>query len=394
MRRKGTITFFVLLLVALGQFAIDIYLPSLPAMVQSLQTNKSAVQLTLTFFFIGFAFSQLVYGPLSERFGRRKILIIGLAIFLVSAVGSIFATTISFLIFLRLIQGLGIGAANVLSRAILRDMYEGKELAKMISYIGILWVSSPIIAPVIGGYIEEYLNWRMNFAFLSIFVGIILIWVLLCLPETKDMSQRHSIHPWSILKNYGTLLSNRSFFGYIFADFFLYGMFSTFYAAGPFLLQKALGLTPSMFGWMMLLISFGYLLGTNINIRLIHRFDRNLIIKMGVFFIFIVTVLMTLLSVFGLFSVSVLVIPLIFLFMGMALVFTNCIGECLSIFPSLAGPASGMWGFLVYLGGTYATSVMSHIPEKNALPFSVSLLIQCFLTFLVLWLGPFRRKAR
>lgn len=389
MQRKGVVTFFVLLLVALGQFAIDIYLPSLPFMVTDLQTDKGSVQLTLTFFLIGFAFSQLIYGPFSDRFGRRKVLLLGLTIFLAGAIGAALTKSISFLIGMRLIQGLGIGAANVLCRAILRDLYEGKELAKKISTLGILWVLSPIIAPVIGGYIEEYAGWRGNFLFLIAFVGLVLLWCIFFLPETKDPTQIQSIHPRTILKNYRFLLSSRPFIGYVFVDFFLYGIFSAFYVAGPFLLQTVLKISPILFGWMMLIISLGYMIGTYINIYLLHYWEPKKVIQFGSISILVISLIMLAVAWFGIFNVIAIVFPMTILFCTIALLFTNCISVCLSFFPHLVGSASALWGFLAYLGGVLATYVMSSIPEKSQTPLSVVIFILSILAILSSWLGNF-----
>jgi Bcr/CflA subfamily drug resistance transporter len=379
MKQKGVVTFFVLLLVALGQFAIDIYLPSLPAMVTDLHTDKSSVQLTLTFFLVGFAFSQLIYGPFSDRFGRRKVLLIGLAIFVVGAIGASLAQSVSFLIGMRLVQGLGIGAANVLCRAILRDIYKGKELAKKVSTLGVLWVLSPIVAPVIGGYIEEYAGWRMNFLFLICLVGLVWLWCIFFLPETKDPTQIQSIHPREIVKNYALLLSSRPFMGYVLVDFFMYGIFSAFYVAGPFLLQKVLNVSPIMFGWMMLIISFGYMVGTYINIRALHYWEPKKIIKCGLVLIFVISSIMLALALCDIFNITAIVLPLSILFCAIALLFTNCIGICLSIFHHLAGSASALWGFLAYLGGTLATFVMSALPEKSQTPLNVVIFTLCIL---------------
>jgi len=386
--QKGMTAFLALLLVTLGQFAIDIYLPSLPSMVADLGATKSAVQQTLTFFLISFALSQLIYGPLSDRYGRRIILLLGLLIFIIGAVGACLARSIEFLILMRLVQGLGIGAANVLCRAILRDLYHGgPELAKKVTFLGILWVISPVIAPVLGGYIEEFWGWRANFVFLAIFVFLVWVWAFFFLPETKDQSQRQSIHPTVIGKNYLHLFSSRPFIGYVFADLFIYGVLSSFYVVGPFLLQKVLGLSPVVFGWMMLVISGGYLLGSSINIRLVHHLHQTVVIKIGLAWILIVSLGMVILAMSGIFNLTTVVLSICLLFIGIAFIFTNCIGLSLSIFPHLAGSASAVWGFLAYLGGTLATSIMSYSPAQTALPLSIAFLIQSLLAFLVLWWG-------
>ncbi len=393
MRRttNSTTTFLVILLVALGQFAIDIYLPSLPAMVRVFQTDKSIIQLTLTVFLITFALSQLIYGALSERFGRRRVLFVGLAIFIAGALWSTFANSITALLISRAVQGAGIGAANVLCRAILRDLYSGKELAKKVSYLGLVWVMSPIIAPVLGGYFEQYFGWRMNFIFLAIFVAIILFWAVIKLPETKNLSQLHSIHPKIIANHYRTILKNRFCMGYILADFILYGVFSAFYVAGPFLLQNRLKLSPIAFGWMMLIISTGYFLGSFTNSRLIHHFSIKKVIYLGLGIVCLSSLAMLIFALSDVMNVEVIVAPLCFLFLGMGLIFTNCISGCLSIFPHLAGHTSAIWGFFAFVGGTVTTFLMSLFQEQTQIPLSWMLLIQSILVVVTLTVMVFRK---
>lgn len=390
--QKNSVTFLVLLLVALGQFAIDIYLPSLPSMVHVFQTNKSLVQLSLTIFLIAFAFSQLIYGPLSERFGRKKVLCAGLIVFIIGAIWSAVSFSIGALLISRAVQGIGIGAANVLCRAILKDLYSGKELAKKVSYLGLVWVTSPIIAPVIGGYLEEYFGWRMNFVFLVIFVAAVLVWAFFKLPETKDPTQLHSIHPKTIAHHFWILLTNRVYMGYILTDCMLYGMFSAFYVAGPFLLQNRLHMSPIGFGWTMLLISAGYFIGSFINSRLVHFFPIKKAICLGIVICLLSSVLMFILAIGGLMTVQAIALPLFLLFLGMGLIFTNCISGCLSIYPHLAGNASALWGCFAFIGGTLATSIMTLFAEQTQIPLSSILLIQFILATLFLTTMAFSKQ--
>jgi Bcr/CflA subfamily drug resistance transporter len=389
-RKNGLFLFLVLLLVALGQFAIDIYIPSFPSMVVAMDTSKKMIQLSLTFFLVTFACSQLIYGPLSERFGRRKVLCFGLIIFLIGAFWSAVTSSISAFLISRAMQGIGIGAANVLVRAILRDIYSDKELAIKVNYLGMVWVSSPIIAPVIGGYFEQYLGWRANFVFLILLVGMILIWAIFRLPETKDPSELHSIHPKMISKNYWTLLTNRFCMGYTLADFFVYGMFSAFYVAGPFLLQNRLKLSAVEFGWVMLIISMGYLIGSFSNMRIIRYFPARRMIISGLFITGIVSAIMVMLAMRGFMNLKVIVMPLFFMFLGMGFIFTNCIAGALSIYPNLAGHASALWGFFAYAGGTIATFVMSLLETNTQLPLSLLLFVQIILAAIVLITMVFR----
>jgi len=387
---KNLLTALILALVALGQFAIDIYLPSFSSMVEQLKTNKSLVQLSLSFFLISYGLSQLIYGPLSDAFGRRKVLFCGMAIFIVGSLGTTFSASIFWVLVTRFIQGAGIGAANVLCRAILRDLYHGLELRRKTPFLGMVWVISPILAPVIGAYLEEYFGWRANFVFLTLLVALVSVLIFFIVPETKDPAQRHAFHPKVIFKNYYDLIAHRSFMGYILTAMIVFGMFSCFYAVGPFLLQVTIGLSVIHLGWTLLLISFGYMLGSFLNMHFTHRFSLKHLMQGGLWILFFTSLAMILFGLFGKIDYFVFVIPQFILFFGIGFIFTNSIAGSLSLFPHLAGSTSSLWGFFAYLGGTISSSVISLFPENNQLPLALAFFIQTVLTALVLWIFTLR----
>src|SRR6185437_8133200 len=159
---------FILSLVVICQTAIDLYLPSLPIMVSDLKSNPVMMQFSIPVFLIGCAVSQMIYGPCSDYVGRKPILMVGITIFICGTFICIFSHSIFILLLGRLTQGIGISAASTLSRALSRDIFHGVKLAKTFSYIAIAWSLVPMLAPILGSYIQYYSNWRFNFIFLAI----------------------------------------------------------------------------------------------------------------------------------------------------------------------------------------------------------------------------------
>src|SRR6478609_7808919 len=196
------------LLTAIGPFSIDMYLPAFPAIAKGLNTDVAQVMLSLSSFFIGISVGQLVYGPLLERFGRKKPLYVGLTIYLFASVGCAMATSVNALILFRLLQALGGCAGMVASRAVIRDLFEVKDNAKIFSSLMLVVAVSPIIAPTLGGYITSILGWQYVFVMLIIVALVILIGVYFLLPESRKPDPNFSLKPRPIVKNFMSIIVN------------------------------------------------------------------------------------------------------------------------------------------------------------------------------------------
>src|SRR3546814_190333 len=202
-------------MVALNQMCMGLYLPSMPSMAEALRTSVGQVQLTLTVFVAGFAVSQLVWGPVTDRFGRRPTLLIGLAVFTVASVACALAGTVEQLTVFRFFQAIGACAGQVVSRSIVRDTTEGAESAKVMSYISLAMSLSPAITPSVGGQLHALFGWRSNFVLLAatgLLLATITVWRL---PETTRRKVRDATSPVPMPRNYGRLLRDRSYVGYI-----------------------------------------------------------------------------------------------------------------------------------------------------------------------------------
>lgn len=372
------LVFFILFAVIIGQSAIDIYLPSMPGMVHELHTTSTAIQLSLTAFLIGFAVSQLIYGALSDRYGRKPVLLLGLSIFLIGSVGCVFSSTIQIFFIFRLLQGLGVGAASTMSRAIARDSFEGKDLSRISAYTAMAWATVPVLAPLLGSYIQTYLGWRYNFVFLILFALSFIIAIVIALPETFPEHKRNLQN--SALTNYKYLLTHKVFLKYILCVMLLYGMLVNFNVAAPFLIQTLFHQSVVAYGWWIVLITAAYFLGSFTSSRLIRYVSSDRLMIVGSCSLVLVSVVMFLLAMGGTWhSPWVIVIPMFFVMFSIALMYPQCIAGSLHPFPEIAGSAGALFGFMVFIGGTLASMVMSHLPEHSIMPLAAMILIQSIL---------------
>src|SRR5204863_5882425 len=202
------------LLTAIGPFSIDMYLPAFPDIAKNLHTTVAQVTLSLSSFFIGISAGQLLYGPLLERFGRKKPLYAGLCIYLVASIGCALAASVNALIILRLLQALGGCVGMVAARAMVRDLFDVKENAKIFSTLMLVVAVSPIIAPTLGGYITAILGWRFVFAMLIVVDLIIIAGIYFLLPESKKPDPNFSLRPAPILKNFAGVIKHPQFYTY------------------------------------------------------------------------------------------------------------------------------------------------------------------------------------
>jgi Bcr/CflA subfamily drug resistance transporter len=276
------VVILILLIALVGFISMDIYFPSLPAITESFNTNQGTAQLTLTFFLCGFGISQLVYGPLSDYYGRRPILLIGFFIYLVATCFLITTNYIATLLVARLIQGAGAGAGASLCRVILRDNFVGNKMAQVTSYLTIGIVLATALAPVLGGYIQQHFGFIGNFIVMLIFSALVTLLVLLYLPETNKSLNKHPLHPIYVLSGYRKLLSNKVFICNILCSGLALSGLLAYAIINPFLLQTDLHLSPEYYGFLTLVIASGELIGTYINGRFVTKIGYTFMMFVGI----------------------------------------------------------------------------------------------------------------
>ena len=249
MTKANSKLFLVLLLgvlSAFGPFVVDLYLPSLPQLASFFETSASMTQLTLTTAMIGLAVGQLLLGPLSDKFGRKKPLIISLVIYIISTVLIVFSPNIETMIVLRVIQGLSSAGSVVISRAIATDLYRGREMTRFFGLLMIINGIAPIISPILGSLLLEYISWKGVFVFLAL-IGVVVLFFCFRLKESLSVENRLQGSIFATFSTFGVIIKNRLFMSYVGIESFLLGAMFAYIAASPFILQSFYGLSAFIF---------------------------------------------------------------------------------------------------------------------------------------------------
>ena len=348
MPRPDSLPIAVLLaaLFAFGPLSTDMYLPALPAMSRSLGAGVGSVQLTLSVFLAGFAVSQLVLGPFSDRFGRRPVLLAGLAVYLVASLACVLAPSVEALIAARFFQSLGACAGVVLGRAVVRDVYGGARAARMLAYMGTAMAVAPMVAPIIGGYMVVWFDWRAVFMALAAFGLTLLVLVAAFLRETNVSLNPHAARPGPMIRNYLALFSARRYVGYMLANAFVYSGLFAFISGSPFVLIDFLGLEPQLFGFSFAVVIVGYMAGTLIAGRLTLRLGIDPMVLLGSALALASGVAGGVLAWAGADHVAAVVAPMFVYMVGMGIVMPNCMAGAIAPFPAMAGTASALLGFV------------------------------------------------
>ncbi len=370
---------YIALLVALGSFGpltMSIYTPVMPSVGHELLATPENVKLTLTTYMLGFAVGQLFYGPLSDRFGRRPILLCGLLFFTITSFACSFAPSIGGLIGLRILQGLGAASGSVLGRALTRDAYTFKEMPLVMSWISLGQNIAPSLAPTVGGFLGEWASWRATFWFVGGFGSILFLVTLAGLRETnKFRSERIDIG--SLLRGSGEMLRDRRFLGHILPLGFAFAMNFGMLAGVPFVLQESMGFSPREFGLIVLLSVGGFTAGTFVNNRLVGRVAPVDIIMFSGWFHVAALVGMAALSLSGIVTWWAIVGPHMLLSFGTGMIVANANAGAVGMYPRLAGTASSLAG-LAQMGmgamGTVAVAALTVVGSRYiAMPMVIGL---------------------
>ncbi|NVJ93402.1 MAG: Bcr/CflA family multidrug efflux MFS transporter [Methylocystaceae bacterium] len=333
-------------LVALGPISTDMYLPSLPALKAELGASVSQVQLTLSIFLGGFAVSQLLYGPLSDRFGRRPVLIIGITIYCLASIACFLSTTIEALIIARFFQAFGACSGPVLGRAIVRDVYGQERAAQMLAYIGSAMALAPAVAPLIGGYLQIWYGWQANFAVISLFALILVLLVVMLIQETNPHINPEALQLRRIFGNYLELFGHREYLGYVLLNSFVFSGLFAFISGSSFVFIDVFGLTPDVYGICFGICVGGFIMGTLIAGKLSRKLGSPLMLRYGSLLSLVSGALLASVALGGGFGPVSVVAPMFVFMISVGIVMPNSMAGAIGPFPKMAGAASAMMGFL------------------------------------------------
>ena len=258
-------------LIGITPFSIDMYLPSFPAIASDLHAEISQVTLSLTSFFIGVAVGQLFLGPISDRYGRKTPLLLGLALYVVASFGCIFARSVHALIVLRVVQALGGCAGMVISRAMVRDMFSGSEIAKVFSLLMLVMGVAPVLAPTIGGIVTTALGWRYIFVVLMLIGLSLLVITARMLPETRKPDVSLSLHPLRVLREYFSILQEPRFATYALTGSLASAGLFAYIAGSPFVFMKLFGVSEKHYGWIFGMNALGLIMASQVNRLLLRK---------------------------------------------------------------------------------------------------------------------------
>lgn len=355
-------------LVALGPLSTDLYLPALPGLTQVFATDVARVQLTLSVFLAGFAVAQLFYGPLSDRYGRRPVMLFGLGVYLLSSVACMLAPSIDTLIAARFFQALGACAGPVLGRAIVRDVYGPVQAARVLAYISGAMAIAPMIGPFIGGWLTVWFGWRANFAALTLFSAVQAVVVFVMLRESNAHRDPTATQPRRILENIRTLLASRRYLGYLLCVSFTYAALFSFISGSSFVLIDLHGLSPQWFGASFGVVVTGYICGTLVTGRFTLKLGPSRMVWMGALLGAGAGTLMVVLALFEVRSVWAILLPMSGYTAATGLVMPNAQGGALAPYPKMAGAASALMGFVQMALAAAVGTVVGHLYDGTAIP--------------------------
>jgi MFS transporter, DHA1 family, multidrug resistance protein len=386
MLRPGTFALTAVLaaLTGIGPLTTDMYLPSLPSIAGELNAPIAQVGLTISAYLIGFAVGQIIYGPVSDRHGRKPVLLGALLVYFAASLVCALSNSIEMLIAARAVQALGGSGGIVLTRAIVRDLYSGPRAGRELSLIGSVMALAPVVAPLIGGVMQTALGWRSIFILLTA-AGILLaaiVWQLL--PETLSARAVHPVSPSAMLASYRVVARNRSYLAYLSLGSTSFAGLFAWISGASFVLQNLYALTPFAFGFYFAIGSIGYLIGTSAAAKLVTRVGLDVTLGIG-------SIVMALggLGVaaelgFGFDSALGIVIGVAVFLAGFGMVLPQSIAGAMQPFPERAGAASSLFGFVQQSGAAISGAVVGWLLGSTAWPLASAVATLGCLT-LLLW---------
>jgi DHA1 family bicyclomycin/chloramphenicol resistance-like MFS transporter len=342
---------------ALNPIAVNMFVPAMPDIMRGLNTDQAAIQLVLSVYLFSTAVAQLVLGPLSDRFGRRPVLLGGLTVFIVASVICTFAPSIEVLIAGRVLQGCGGCVGIVLGRAIVRDRYERDRAAAMIGYVTMGFAISPMVGPIIGGLLNDFVGWRSIFGFLTLSGVTIAVVAFLFLPETRASAEATSERP-TFLRSLAILSKIPAFWAYALTCAFGTAVFFAFLGGTPFVAIDMLGLTGTGYGLYFILVPGGFILGNFLTGRFSQRLGIHAFVVAGSVITFLAVVGMFLAFLAGWYHPLALFVPMYAIGFANGLTLANSLAGAVSVRPDLAGAASGFAGAMQIGFGGVATVVI------------------------------------
>ncbi|WP_394142404.1 multidrug efflux MFS transporter EmrD [Vibrio chagasii] len=359
------LTFLIAILTAVGQMTQTMYVPSIGHMAGEFLVSASSLQAVMACYLIPYGLSQFVYGPLSDRLGRKPIIVAGLVIYIIGTLVALFAHEYEWFLAGSFIQGLGIGCGGAMSRTLTRDCFEGAELHRANSLISMCVIFSPLMAPVLGGYLTEAFGWRSSYLFLALFGIAVVITMMTSMMETLPKERRKNE---SVVNSYKFVLSDKRFQGFLLVLVATFAGVAVFEAAAGVLLGGVLGLPATTVSLLFVLPIPGYLVGAGLSSYIAQRRSERRALNVGLVSILVGSAVVLIPGLFGQTTALTLIGGATIYFLGAGILFPAATTGALSPFPYHAGTGGAILGGMQNLGAGIATLLASFFPAQDQLP--------------------------
>src|SRR3569833_1239641 len=375
------------LLIALSPFSIDMYLPAFGDIARSLHTSTSRVDLSLSSYFIGLAFGQLLYGPLMDRFGRKVPLYFGLGLYIIASVGCFLSGSVEMLITMRLFQALGGCAAQVACIAIVRELFPEKDIAKVYALLFVVLGASPLLAPTAGSYLTLAFGWQSVFVVLLSIAVLVLLAAVFALPESYKPDKSYSLKPGPIISNFLLVIRNPQFYTYAISGSVAFCALFAYVAGSPLVFMDVFGLGKREFGWVFAGISVGFIGAGQVNTQLLKRFKSEQIIAVSAVCQVIFSVIFLAGAINGMFGLAGTIAMIFFTLFWVGMTNPNTSALSMAPFAKNAGVASAFLGAMQLGLGAVSSSVMRTFSGKTAVPLAAIMAVAAVIASLILFIG-------
>ncbi len=387
-------TLFLSAAVALGPLSTDMYLPSLPLLSDVFAAPVSEVQWTLSVFMIGVAAFQLIIGPLSDRFGRKSILTLGLVTFAVACFACQRSVTIEELTLYRLLQSFGVCSAIVIPRAMARDLFHRDAAALQLSRMGTYMGFAPALAPIIGGYIALSYGWEGVFSALGFYTLVLAIVLVFFIQETLPRRDLTALSPDRMATNYIEILSSLEFVGYAITAALCFGGFFAYLSGSSFVLINVMGIPIDHFGYYFCVVVLGFICGTLVGPLITRRLNLHKSLQIGALFTFIGGSMLLLLALGDILHPLAIVGPMLIYNIGVGMVMPQCQAAAIHPFPAKAGAASGLLGFIILGFAAFLGLIVGELYVGTQMPMVTTVFLMGVGTNLFFYAVVYPRKQQ
>lgn len=385
MTDKTKILLLILLFVMLAMAGLDLYVPSIPSITHNLGTTATHTKLTITYFMLGLSIAPLFLGPLSDRIGRRPVLLVSALIAMMGSVFALFSTTIDQLIVARFIQSVGFGGAIAVSRIVASDLFDGQSLARVAGLFSLCVSFGPAFAPILGGYLHHHFGWRSVFVFLSGAMLLLSFGLYRYLYETRAEQRADALNIRTMLTNYRYLFGQAPFLGNLIASSLAIASIVVYASLSPFILQNIYGMSAVHFGWAMAAVAAMSMVGRYVNVVLLRHFSTTQTLIVGLVLMGVGSMAMWILSIMTVHSVWAVILPAMLVIHGTGLVPSNAMVNVMSVYKKHVASVSALYGSLSMFGVFLATGLASVLANTPFVLASILNVMSLLALFGIVW---------